>query len=129
VVSTAVESEVTAPALREILLEIDRIRAEKISADELSLARDYLEGVFPIRYETTAAIASALATLAIYDLNADYYDSYRTNIRNVSEDAVLQAAKTHLHPELLQTVIVGDATTVRSSLADNNLDEVTVHDA
>jgi predicted Zn-dependent peptidase len=127
VVSTAVESEVTAPALREILLEIDRIRDEKISAEELSLARDYLEGVFPIRYETTAAIASALATLAIYDLNSDYYDSYRTNIRNVSEDAVLQAARTHLHPELLQTVIVGDAATVRSSLADHSLGEVTVH--
>ncbi len=128
VVSTAVESEVTAPALREILMEIDRIRDEKISAEELSLARDYLEGVFPIRYETTAAIASALATLALYDLNSDYYDSYRTNIHNVSEDAVLKAAKTHLHPELLQTVIVGDAATVRSSLADHSLlGEVTVH--
>ena len=129
VVSTAVESEVTAPALREILMEIDRIRGEKISAEELSLARDYLEGVFPIRYETTAAIASALATLTIYDLNSDYYDSYRTNIHNVSEDAVLKAARTHLHPELLQTVIVGDAATVRSSLADHSLGEVTVHNA
>ncbi len=127
VVSTAVESEVTAPALREILMEIDRIRDEKISTEELSLARDYLEGVFPIRYETTAAIASALATLAIYDLPSDYYDSYRMNIHSVSEDAVLKAAKTHLHPELLQTVIVGDATTVRNALADYSLGEVTVH--
>jgi zinc protease len=127
VVSTAVESEVTAPALREILLEIDRIRSEKISAEELSLATDYLEGVFPIRYETTAAIASALATIAIYELNPGYYDSYRTNIRNVSEDAILEAAKTHLHPELLQTVIVGDASTVRDSLADQGMGEVTVH--
>jgi zinc protease len=129
VVSTAVESEVTAPALREILTEIDRIRGEKISAEELSLARDYLEGVFPIRYETTAAIASALATLAIYDLDADYYDSYRSNIRSVSEDAVLEAARMHLHPELLQTVIVGDASIVRASLTDDNLGEVTVHNA
>jgi len=129
VVSTAVESEVTAPALREILMEINRIRDEKISAEELSLARDYLEGVFPIRYETTAAIASALATLAIYDLSPDYYDSYRMNIRNVSEEAVLEAAKTHLHPELLQTVIVGDASTVRDSLTDHGLGEVTVHNA
>jgi zinc protease len=129
VVSTAVESEVTAPALREILMEIDRIRDERISAEELSLARDYLEGVFPIRYETTASIASALATLAIYDLNSDYYDSYRTNIHNVSEDAVLKAAKTHLHPELLQTVIVGDAATIRSSLADPSLGEVTIYNA
>ena len=129
VVSTAVESEVTAPALREILMEIERIREEKISPEELSLARDYLEGVFPIRYETTAAIASALATLAVYDLNADYYDSYRANIHNVSEDAVLKAAKTHLHPELLQTVIVGDASTVRDSLTDHSLGDVTVHNA
>ena len=127
VVSTAVESEVTAPALREILMEIERIREERISPEELSLARDYLEGVFPIRYETTAAIASALATLAIYDLNADYYDSYRRNIHNVSEDAVLKAAKTHLHPELLQTVIVGDALAVRDSLTDHSLGDVTVH--
>jgi predicted Zn-dependent peptidase len=126
-VSTAVESEVTAPALREIFLEINRIREEKVTAEELSLARDYLEGVFPIRYETTAAIASALASLAIYDLSPDYYDSYRTNIHNVSEDAVLNAARAHLHPELLQTVIVGDAATVRSSLADHNLGELTVH--
>jgi len=129
VVSTAVESEVTAPALGEIFMEIDRIRGEKISAEELSLARDYLEGVFPIRYETTSAIASALATLAIYDLPPDYYDCYRTNIHNVSDDAVLKAAKTHLHPELLQTVIVGDAATIRDSLVDPDLGEVTVHDA
>jgi zinc protease len=47
VVSTAVQSEVTAPALREILLEIDRIRGDRISEDELLLARDYLEGCFP----------------------------------------------------------------------------------
>ena len=129
VVSTAVESEVTAPALREILMEIDRIRGEKISAEELSLARDYLEGVFPIRYETTAAIASALATMAIYDLPSDYYDTYRASIHDVSEDAVLRAAKAHLHPELLQTVIVGDASTVRASLTDLSSGEITVHNA
>ena len=129
VISTAVESEVTAPALREILLEIDRIRSEKISAEELSLARDYLEGVFPIRYETTSAIASALATLAIYGLPQDYYDSYRRNIHNVTDSAVLEAAKSHLHPELLQTVVVGDARVVRASLVDPALGEVTVHDA
>jgi zinc protease len=127
VVSTAVQSEVTAPALREILLEIDRIRAEKISEEELSLASDYLDGVFPIRYETTAAIASALATMVIYDLPADYYDSYRKNVRAVTADAVLYAARTHLHPDELQTVVVGDAQVVRDSVADLNVGELQIH--
>jgi zinc protease len=127
VVSTAVESEVTAPALREILFEIDRIRADRILPEELSLAKDYLEGVFPIRYETTSAIASALATLAIYDLPSDYYDSYRANIHAISADAVLEAAKAHLHPQQLQTVIVGDAAVVRGSVAELSVGDVVVH--
>ena len=127
VISTAVESQVTVPALREIILEVNRIRDERVSEEELSLAKDYLEGVFPIRYETTAAIASALATFAIYGLPADYYDSYRTNIHGISADAVLEAARSHLHPEQLQTVIVGDSAIVRDSLNTVDLGEVTIH--
>ncbi len=128
VISSAVQSEVTAPALREILIEIDRIRSEKISDEELSLARDYLEGVFPIRYETTGAISAALATLVIHGLPADYYDTYRRNIHNVSAQGVLEAANAHLHPQELQTVIVGDAATVRTSLADPTFGDLLVHE-
>jgi zinc protease len=127
VVSTAVQSEVTAPALREILLEIDRIRGDRISEDELLLARDYLEGVFPIRYETTAAIASALATLVIYDLPADYFESYRKNIRAVSAEAVLLAARSHLHPDELQTIVVGDARLIRGAVSDLGIGDLHVH--
>jgi zinc protease len=128
VISSAVQSEVTAPALRQILIEIDRIRSEKISDEELSLARDYLEGVFPIRYETTGAISAALATLVIHGLPADYYDTYRRNIHSVSAQGVLEAANAHLHPQELQTVIVGDAATVRRSLADPTFGDLLVHE-
>jgi len=128
VVSTAVQSDVTAPALREILLEIERIRTEKISAEELSLARDYLDGVFPIRYETTGAIASALATLVIYGLPPDYYDTYRTNIRAVTADAVLDAAVSHLRPDQLQTVVVGDARLIGESVAELGLGDLRIHE-
>jgi len=129
VVSTAVQSEVTTPALREILLEIERIRAAKIAEDELSLARDYLDGVFPIRYETTSAIASALATLVIYALPPDYYDTYRTNIRGVTVDEVLRAARAHLHPDDLQTVVVGDAQVIGESLAQLDLGDIQIHES
>jgi len=129
VVSTAVQSEVTAPALREILHEVDRIRGELITDSELSLARDYLEGVFPIRYETTAAIASALATLVVYDLPDDYYESYRRNVHAVSAEDVLRAAHQHLHPDQLQTVVVGDARIIRQTVGDLPLGNQLVHSA
>lgn len=127
VVSTAVQSEVTAPALREILYEVDRVRSELITDGELSLARDYLDGVFPIRYETTAAIASALATLIVYDLPEDYYETYRGNVRAVSAQDVLKAAQQHLHPEQLQTVVVGDARVIKQTVGDLPLGDQLIH--
>jgi zinc protease len=129
VVATAVQSEVSAAALREIFAEIDRIRADKISEQELSLACDYLDGVFPIRYETTTAIASALANLVIYGLSGDYYDMYRTRVREVSSEDVLAAARNHLHPERLQTVIVGDAGAIQDSVVQLGLGPLKVHAA
>lgn len=129
VVSTAVESDVTALAIREILLEIDRIRAEEVSDEELSLATNYLEGVFPIRYETTSAIASALASLVIYGLPADYYDSYRKNIHAVTTFKLLEAARSHIHPTELQIVIVGDAGMVEGPLRKLDAGDVSIHDA
>jgi zinc protease len=127
VISTAVESQVTSPALGEILSEVEKIRREPVSVEELSLAKEYLEGVFPIRYETTSAIASALASLAIYNLPADYYDTYRTNIHQVTDSTVLEAARRHLQPDQLQTVIVGDAEVIRGPVADLGLGHVSVH--
>jgi zinc protease len=116
VVGTAVASDVTVAAIQETLKEIDRMRAEPISESELSLATSYLEGVFPIRYETTAAIAAALASLVIYNLPADWYDIYRARMGAVTVNDVLEAARAHVHPESLQVVIVGDASAIREPL-------------
>ena len=116
VVSTAVKSDVTDGAVREILHEIDRMRDVEPTDDELSLATSYLDGVFPIRYETTSAIAGALASLTVYGLPDDYFDRYRDNIRSVTSADVLTAARRHLHPESLQVTIVGDPAAVSAPL-------------
>lgn len=116
VVATAVRSDVTAAAAGEVLTEIDRIRAEKVNADELSLATSYLEGVFPIRYESTSAIARALSAMVIYGLPPDYFDTYRDRVRAVSAPDVLRAAREFLRPEELQLVAVGDPAVVREPL-------------
>jgi len=117
VVETAVKTEVTDAAVREILLEIDRIRDAEVSADELDLATKYLAGVFPIRYETTRAVASALALATVYGLPDDYFSTYRNQIASVTRGEVLAAARAHLHPEALQVLAVGDATAITEPLA------------
>jgi len=116
VVSTAVNTEVTDAAVREILLEIDRMRSETVSADELSLATAYLDGVFPIRYETTTAVAQAIATASSYGLPDDYYTTYRQRVRGVTAESVRRAAEQHLHPEELLVLAVGDREAIRAPL-------------
>jgi zinc protease len=129
VVSTAVKTEVTDAAVREILLEIGKMREEKVSADELSLATAYLDGVFPIRYETTNAVAQAIAIAQVYGLGDDYYTRYRERIRAVTADDVLRAAQSFLHPEQLLILAVGDAAAIRGPLEILNAGAVSVHEA
>lgn len=116
VVGSAVKTEVTDAAVREILMEIDRIREAPVSADELDLATKYLGGVFPIRYETTGAVASALAIATVYGLPDDYFSTYRDRIAAVTREDVLRVAQAHLHPEALQILAVGDADAIVAPL-------------
>jgi zinc protease len=128
VISTAVQSEVTAAAITETLSEIDRMRSEKIANDELTLATSYLQGVFPIRYETTSAIASALANLVTFGLPENYFDTYRENIASVTEESVLNAAREYVQPEHIQISVVGNPDIIlepmRSVLGEVSVSEV-----
>lgn len=128
VISTAVQSEVTAAAISETLKEIDRMRGEKIGEDELSLATSYLGGVFPIRYETTSAIASALANLVTFRLPEDYYDTYRANISSVTAQDVLDAAKAYVKPEQLQITVVGNPELIEESVGALAIGPLSVHE-
>jgi zinc protease len=129
VISTAVESNVTAAALQEVLYEIDRIRNDGITESELSLATSYLDGVFPIRFETTSAIATALATLTLYNLPDDWYDTYRERIRGVTTDDVLEAVQAHIDPQRLQVVVIGSAETIREQLEALRFGPLTMRDS
>jgi len=128
VVSTAVKSDITDAAAREILSEINRIRAEAIAPEELSLATSYLDGVFPIRFETTAAIAAALAVLVVHGLPDDYYDQYRARVRGMTIEKILDAAQRHLHPDSLQMVVVGDPAVIRGPLEQFGFGAVALYD-
>ncbi|HEX7939480.1 MAG TPA: pitrilysin family protein [Gemmatimonadaceae bacterium] len=126
-VSTAVQTEVSARAAHEVIAEIDRIRQGEVGADELSLATSYLDGVFPIRFETTDSIADALVTLTAFGLPDDFHDQYRERIRAVSTSDVLHAAQKYLHPESLQLLVVGDEGALRTQMEGMQFAPIALH--
>ena len=127
-VSTAVQTEVTAKAAAEVIAEIDRIRGAEILADELSLATSYMDGLFPIRFETTDAIAAALVNLTTFGLPDDYHDTYRHHIRATTVSDVHHAARNHLHPDALQMLVVGDEALLRGQIESLGFGPLTVYE-
>lgn len=107
-VRCAVESAVTAPAVADILAELERIRETPVERRELVAARDYLVGVFPLRFETSAQVAAALSGLVVHELPDDELDRYRPTIAAVSAEAVQAAARRYIDPDRASIVIVGD---------------------
>ena len=125
-VSTAVATPVTAPAIREVISELDRMRSGPPSDDELTLSTSYLDGVFPIRFETTDAIAGALASLRTLQLEDDFYDTYRDKVRGVTAEDVTRAAQRHIHLDKLQVLAVGDRAEVEPLMGDLDLGPISV---
>lgn len=104
----AVNTDVTVPAVLDTLAELERMRDEPVDAAELAAARDFLVGVFPLRFETAGAVVGALAGLAVHGLPLEELIDYRGAIEAVDIASVAAAARTHLHVDRAAIVLVGD---------------------
>ena len=124
--TAAVQTEVTVDAIRELLAQLDGIRAEPPSPTELAEVRDFLVGVFPLRFETTTGIAAALEPLAVYGLPDDYWHTYRGQIEAVDEATVHSTAMELVRPDEALIVLTGDATAVRDELEQSGMGAVEV---
>ncbi len=122
----AVNTEATIPALHEFLHELDRIREDRVTDAELDAARDFLIGVFPLRFETPGPVAGSLAGLFVHDLPDDELARYRAAIEAVSADDVLRVARDHVHPDVAAIVLVGDHEQFAGALEAEDLGRVEI---
>ena len=104
-----VRTAVTGDSLKEFFYELNRIRDEKVSDDELADAKSFLTGVFPIRAETQEGLTNLIVSQELYNLPKDYLQSYRDDINAVSVDEVQRVAKKYIFADRMAIVIVGDA--------------------
>jgi zinc protease len=125
-VRTAVQTPATVPSISESLAELRRMRETAVTADELAAARDYLVGVFPLRFETPDAVVAALGGLYVTDLPDDELSRYRREVEAVTIEAIQKAAQDHIHPDKIAIVAVGDADAVAADLEAAGLGELEV---
>ncbi len=117
-VLTDVDQNNAGDAIREILNELETIRTEPVSAQELAEAKGLLFGNFALAIEEPADFASQLATRYLTGVPIEELNTYLQSLEQVTADQVLTAAANYIDSEQPIIVVVGDAAVVKPQLAE-----------
>jgi len=103
-------TEATNQAIQGVLAEIKNIREAPVSDQELTEAKSFLIGSFPLRLDSTAKLAQVLAQVEFYGLGFEYFSQYPKWIERVTKEDVQRVAKLYLDPQRYALVVVGNVT-------------------
>ncbi|MEW5900199.1 MAG: pitrilysin family protein [Acidobacteriota bacterium] len=95
-------------AISLILKEIERIRTEAVSDDEMETAINYYLESFSDNFQSPQTTMSNFALLELQGKPMDYYKTYRGRIQAVTKEKVKEVAEKYIHPDRMAIMIVGD---------------------
>jgi zinc protease len=125
--STSVRTEVTEPALTDLMAEIAQMRDTPVPDDELADAKRALVAGFALSLENPQQMLGYYIESWTYGLPADYWDTYPARISAVTAAQAEAAAKKYWDPSRLQIVAVGDASKITDLLKKKG--QVEIYDA
>jgi len=91
-----------------VLREIERIREEPVSEEELETIKRSLIETFPSRFESKAQAMATFAGDEIIGRDPGYWARYRDRVRAVTAADVQRVAREHIDPARLVVLVVGD---------------------
>jgi zinc protease len=127
VADTQVRTEVTEPALADLLDELRQAREVPIPAREFADAKRSLVASFALTLESPQTLLNNAVLRYRFGLPADYWDQYAGRIMAVTEADAQAMAKKYFDPARLQIVAVGSAEGAARAL--RKLGPVEVYDA
>jgi zinc protease len=114
--SAQTRTDVTAPALKEMLRLTDQMRTAPVTETELREAKSFLEGTFVLGLVTQAGVSANLLNRDLYGLPPDYLSSFRSRIDAVTAADVQRVAQKYFGVDHATIVVVGDAEKLREPL-------------
>lgn len=116
--SADVTTEHTGASLEEILKEIERLKSEPPSEEELTGIQNYMAGIFVLQNSTPAGIISQLVFLDVHDLDESYLANRVKSIYAVTPDQVQEMAKKYVNPKEMTLVVVGDKKVIEPQIKE-----------
>ena len=125
---SGVRTNVTAPAVKEVFNELERMRSSRMTDDELKTSKDAFARSLAGLFETTGQTVGTINELFIYDLPLDFYNSLPARIDAVTAADVQRVAEKYLKPDSTVVVAVGDRSKIEPELQKLNLGSVETRD-
>jgi zinc protease len=101
--------------------QMRNLRSQPVTEQELRLAKESLINSFVFVFTDSHEIVAQTMRLDFYDYPPDYLQTYRDRVAAVTDADVLQAARTHLRPDDLTVVLVGQAEVFGAAVAEFGL--------
>ncbi len=115
-------SDATVPFIESLNQEIERIRSQPITEEELSHAKDSTLNSFIFNFQEPAQTLSRLVRYEYYDYPEDFIFRYRQELEKITVEDVQRVAQKYLQPEKMVTLVVGNQEAIQpplSSLGDD----------
>jgi len=114
--SMSVRTEVTEPALADLLKEFKEIRDVPVPAEELEGAKRTLVASFAMGLENPSGVLARWMQQREYGLPADYWDTYSAKVMAITAADVERVAKKYVPYDNVQIIAVGDGARIRDTL-------------
>ncbi|MDB2606308.1 insulinase family protein [Zobellia sp.] len=114
--TASVRNAVTDSSVVEILKEIERIRTEPVTKEELENTKAKYTGRFVMALEDPSTIADYALDIKTEDLPEDFYTTYLEKINAITIEDVQRVAQKYMKPDNLRIVVAGKGSDVAENL-------------
>jgi predicted Zn-dependent peptidase len=111
-----VTTAVTGPSIKEIFYEIDRLRKEPPTEDELQGIKNYLAGIKVLQISSRQGVIGQLAFVDLHGLPENYLSTYVQKVMAVTPADVQRIMTQYLQSDKMTVVVVGDKSKVAEQL-------------
>ncbi len=106
-IGTEAGNEFIDPVIKEVYKEMDILRNEKVSEEELGMVKNYMLGEFCRAYESTLSLVDSWIFIENSGLDDGFFEHSLDAIREVTSDEILSLAQKHFCKENLIAVVAG----------------------
>ncbi len=106
-IASEIGTSVTNNAIDDIYAEIELLREELVSAEELSRVKNYMLGEMVRMFDGPFAQAESLISLLEYNLQYKHFNETIEKIKSISSTNILELANQYFEPSSFHQVIVG----------------------